>query len=157
MKRKLPPPRDESDRKVLNDVSAVGCDVVGVLAHAHGPAFSYSIGLFHQYQHPEILIVGLGHSLMHALINGVRDEIQAGARFVPGVRCPGIIADFDCEFRTVHPARYPELVGYARWFYRGDDFPLIQCVWPDRQGRFPWDPDVDPGFVSQEPIFDGRR
>ena len=36
---------------------------------------------------------------------------------------------------------YPEHFGYARWFYKGDDFPALQCLWPDKQGRFPSDAD----------------
>jgi hypothetical protein len=31
-------------------------------------------------------------------------------------------------------------LGYALWFYCGMGFPVLQVVWPDRSGHFPWDP-----------------
>lgn len=156
MKRNLPKARDDGDRQVLRDVAESGCHVVGVLADETGPAFAYSIGLYHNYDHPDILIFGLEHTLMQSLINCMRDLIREGGRFVPGSRYPDIIEGFDCEFRAVHPSHYRELLGYARWFYPDDEFPVVQCVWPDKQGRFPWQPDFEPRFLPQQPICDRR-
>jgi len=34
-----------------------------------------------------------------------------------------------------------ESLGYPRWFYPGSALPVLQCVWPDKAGRFPWEPD----------------
>ncbi len=154
MKRVLPIARDDDDRQVLRDVAESGCHIVGVLADETGPAYAYSIGLFHNYDHPEILIFGLDHVLMQNLINSMCEEIQRGVRFLPGSRHPDIIADFDCEFRTVDPTHYHELLGYAEWFYPDAKFPVIQCIWPDTQGRFPWQPDFEPKFLHLQPRYD---
>ncbi len=42
--------------------------------------------------------------------------------------------------------RYGEFVLSALWFHDGNEFPLYQIVWPDRQGRFPWNEgaEIDP-------------
>jgi hypothetical protein len=35
---------------------------------------------------------------------------------------------------------YSPFLGYAQWFYESEDgFPVLQLVWPDEQGRYPWD------------------
>lgn len=154
MNRALPDPRDDDDRQVLRDVAESGCHVVGVLGDETGPAFAYSIGLFHNYDHPEILLFGLAHDLMHRLINNMRDEIQGGARFVPGSSYPEILARFDCHFLPVHRSHFRELLGYARWFYGGDEFQAIQCVWPDMQGHFPWQPECNPKLKHLQPTHD---
>ena len=46
-----------------------------------------------------------------------------------------------CDSST-SPGGIPDRFGYARWCCRGDDFPVLQCLWPDRRGHFP----TDPGF-----------
>jgi hypothetical protein len=51
------------------------------------------------------------------------------------------------------PASYREHVGYARWFYRGDEFPLLQLVWPDKAGRFPGEPGANPALARQQPLL----
>ena len=157
MKRALREPRDDDDRQVLRDVVESGCHVVGVLADQQGPAFAYSIGLFHNYDHPEILLFGLDHTIMQQLINRMRDEIQEGARYVSHSRYDSIIQGFSCEFLTVHSTRYRDLFGYAIWFYAGTDFPALQCVWPDRNGKFPWQPDFDPKFKLLQPTQEEGR
>ena len=154
MKRTLPKPRDDDDRKVLHDVAESGSHIVGVLADETGPAFAYSIGLFHNYGHAEILVFGLEHVLMQNLINGMRDDIQRGGRFLPGSRYSYIVANFDCEFRTVHPSHYHALLGYAEWFYPDANFPVVQCIWPDKGGHFPWQPDFNSKFLHLQPTHE---
>lgn len=154
MHAELPTARDHSDQRVLDDVVRHGCHVVGVLADEKGPAYSYSIGLFRNFGHPEILVFGLAHPLMQRIINGLKENIRGGTSFVVGNRYPDILEGFDCAFRLVSTKHYRELLGYARWFHGGDDFPVVQCVWPDRQGRFPWEPSFNARFKALQPLHD---
>jgi hypothetical protein len=156
MKQVLPNPRDDDDRQVLRDVAESGCHIIGVLADETGPAYAYSIGLFHNYNHAEILVFGLEHVLMQSMINGMRDEIRRGRRFIPGSRYSGIISDFDCEFRKVDSSHDHELFGYAEWFYAKADFPVVQCFWPDKQGHFPWEPGFNPNFIHLQPTYEHK-
>ena len=34
---------------------------------------------------------------------------------------------------------YRTYLGYAGWFHGGPRFPALQAVWPDAEGRFPWE------------------
>ena len=52
-----------------------------------------------------------------------------------------ILEGYDVRFLNVARRHYPEHFGYAHWYYEGDDFPSLQCVWPDKHGRFPTDAD----------------
>jgi hypothetical protein len=154
MKRELPIPEDDVERRVLNDVAVSGCHVIKVMEDASGPGFAYSVGLFHNFDHPEILIVGLDLDLMHGIINNLRDDIRSGARFESKRRVAGILEGFDCEFRDVAASHYRGLLGCALWLYGGTDFPALQCVWPDMKGHFPWEADFNAKLKSRQPIYD---
>ncbi len=157
VKRLPPEPSDDGEHQVVRDVTESGCHVVGVLPDERSPAFAYSIGLFHNYAHPEVLVFGLDLDLMHLIINGVRDNVGLGKRFVSGARYPDLLEGFDCEFLTVNRSYYRELFGYARWFYQGNDFSVVQCLWPDKKGRFPREPGFEPKFRPLQPTFERRK
>ena len=154
VRKRIPNPRDDHDRHLLADVATHGCHVIKVPRVDSAPPFAYSIGLYHNFTHPEILVVGLELDLMHRLINDMRDHIRAGTVFPAGSRSSDILTDLECEFRGVARSHYVDLFGYARWFYRGNDFPAIQCVWPDRRGHFPGQPEFDPTFCEIEPTYE---
>ncbi len=48
---------------------------------------------------------------------------------------------------------YAEYLGYARWFYQSDSFPVLQCIWPDKQHRYPWHPDCHPKVKERQPVL----
>src|ERR1044071_6691699 len=113
MKRDLPTPEDDVERRVLHDVTSSGCHVIKVMEDDSGPGFAYSVGLFHNFDHPEILIVGLDLAMMHGIINHLMADIRNGTRFQIGSRVAGILEGFDCEFREVAVSHYRELLGCA--------------------------------------------
>jgi hypothetical protein len=39
------------------------------------------------------------------------------------------------------------------WFYRGWEFPLLQLMWPDRDGRFPGERGAATGLARQQPLL----
>jgi Domain of unknown function (DUF4262) len=45
----------------------------------------------------------------------------------------------------------PTLMGWALWYYDGDDFPVVQTVYPDLQNRFPEDEGFDKSF--EQPLM----
>jgi Domain of unknown function (DUF4262) len=48
---------------------------------------------------------------------------------------------------------YKEYIGCARWFYRGDNFPILQCVWPDSRYRYPWHPEYAAALALRQPVL----
>ena len=57
-----------------------------------------------------------------------------------GERTDAVFANLPAYVFPVAKKHYRDLLGWSRWFYGGDDFPCLQIVWPDRAGRFPWEP-----------------
>ncbi|QDT13501.1 DUF4262 domain-containing protein [Stieleria marina] len=132
-------PDDESDRKLLADVVDHGWHLVGIDDDDEGPAYVFSVGLFHTLGHPEICLFGLGSTTtMSQIINGIGDLIKSGQTFEDWHESGEILDGYACMFRSVNPSLYREYFGYDLWFYEGPDFPMLQCVWPDRQHNYPW-------------------
>lgn len=53
----------------------------------------------------------------------------------------------------VQKEHYHEHFGYANWFYKSEEFPVLQCVFPTVQGVFPWDPDATQDFIDYQPLL----
>ncbi len=130
---------DEMEDIVVDNVREHACHVMIVASDGRGPGFAYSIGLEQSFRQPELLCFGLDGAVMHQMINGVRDRMADGEVFADGARISDLIEDHDCVLRRVSRHRYKDFFGYALWFYDGDQFEALQIVWPDPQGRMPWE------------------
>ncbi len=135
----------EKDKKYLEQINAniekSGCHIIQVMADENNPEFSYTIGLYQRFNHPEVIIIGLKNTLSAILLNNMAYEIERGRNFVNGEYHEGILDDFVCYFGEVPKSEYKDHVGWAMWFYGYEDFPLMQCVPPTVEGKFPWDKD----------------
>jgi hypothetical protein len=61
-----------------------------------------------------------------------------------------------CAFVRVDKAHYRDFLGYARWYYRGDDFETLQVVWPDKEDRLPWEKGVARWMAERQPVLATR-
>ncbi len=128
-----------------SDIRDFGCHVIMVLEDNQGPAFAYSIGFQERFNHPEVLILGLPHELMHQMINEMAERIKAGARFAAGQHHPDLLSDYDCLFVEVEKKYFDDYVGQALDYYRKRPFGVLQCLWPDKRHLFP----PDAGFPEE--------
>src|SRR5947209_3318154 len=129
----------EADQQLLQDVQEVGWHVLLIPEDEEGPAFAFTVGLYHSFQHPEVLIMGLDPGIMHRILNIIGEDAKAGRHYEPEKEYPDILEGYRCAFEEIDKGLYEEYLGYAIWFYRGSAFPALQCVWPDHEGRYPWD------------------
>jgi len=143
----------DSDQQVLSDIEQYGLHIVHVLADDKGPGFGFSIGLFHNFKHPEIIFIGLQQELIHSLVNDIGEAIKKGKRFEPFTYSPDILEGFDCYFIPVEQPNYKEYLGYARWFYKGDEFPVLQCIYPTVKGVYPWEDNWPVRIKNLQPIL----
>jgi uncharacterized protein DUF4262 len=148
-----PIPTDLAGERIVNDVKRFGCHIIWI--HDAAPQFAFSIGLFLNFEQPEIIIFGLDPETARIIINAIRDYSATGERFVAGTRTDRLLVHHDVYFLEVPVAMYPEYLGSAIWFYQSlaRPFPCVQLVWPDGEGRFPWDPDYDDNFKQSQPIL----
>ena len=144
---------DDTDRKVLSDISQYGLHIVHIIGEEELPPFSFSIGLFENYSHPEIIIIGLVQELTHSLINDIAHDIKKGKKFEALNYYPDILEGFDCYFIEVDIANYREYLGYANWYYNGDSFPAVQCIYPTTKGIYPWQEEWPDNIKGLQPIL----
>jgi hypothetical protein len=144
-----------ADQKFIAQIETHGWNVTNVFRREGetGPEWSFSTGLFHTFQHAEIVIFGLELDNMQKIVNTIGSAIKGGAKFKSGHEYHDIFAYFGCQFRPVEASRYADYLGWAIWFYDGDPFPVLQCFWPDREGHHPLDPSCSPGVVELQPFL----
>lgn len=142
-----------AERKLLDDVEADGLHVVHVPATGALPARSHSVGMWENFEQPEVVVVGLPPEVAGELIELVADEADEGHRFLDGTRHEGLLQDYPVRFVAVPKGRYGECLAAACWAYEGDDFAAVQLVWPDKQGRWPWDLEARQGFAETQPVL----
>ena len=130
---------DEKDQKLFDDIEKYGLHVLHIFGEEDYPPFSYSVGLYKTYNHPEIIIIGLKQQLAHIIINNIAEDIKNGIKYDPFSWSSDILDNFKCLFIPVSKSNYKEYVGYDRWYYKGDDFPLLQCIYPTTKGIYPWE------------------
>jgi hypothetical protein len=131
---------DTTDRKVLADVADYGWHCMHVHDEGQLPYWSFSIGVFRTWQHPEFVVFGLKDTVAHDLLTQLVDRVKRRETFHPGRNYDDILEAFRCRFVSVDPEWYSAFLGYAQWFYEAKDgFPFLQLVWPDKQGRYPWE------------------
>ena len=131
--------KDDAERKTLADIKKYGLQIIHVFGNEDNPHFSYTVGLYESYLHPEIIIIGLKRELAQVLLNNMAYDIKNGKNYTIGEFHEGVLDDFLCYFGEVPKSEYKEAVGWAVWFYEGCDFPLIQCVYPTVSGKFAWE------------------
>jgi hypothetical protein len=141
------------DKKVLPKLEEWGWYVISVADEA---PFSYSIGLFEHFRHPEIILFGLDSKRGHRIINDAGKRIREGHNYDLGLRHTDLLRDYECEFCLVDPARYDGYLNYALHYYRGSSFPAIQLIWPDPHGYFPWESNFEERFRTDQPLLQAR-
>jgi hypothetical protein len=140
----------EVDRRTIEHIEEFGCSVVNVTGTDHGLGWAYTIGVFDTCRKPELITVGLLPDTAHFALNEAAKLLRTGVDLTRG-RQPGLVGEVDCQFRPVSPAWVRHLMGRAEWYYGGNDFPVLQMIYPDLQNRFPEDEGFDNTF--EQPLL----
>ena len=152
---KWPEPKEQVDHRLIRDVIEYKCHIIGIPEDDEGPSYSFSIGLYLHFNHPEIVIFGLNHEVAGTVINEICRVVEKGRRFQNQEITNELFVNSSATTIDVHPKFYKDFFGTALWFYRsiGDKFPFMQVVWPDKQGCFPWNSDSDKKSRDLQPIL----
>lgn len=143
-----------SMRRIFDDVAKFGWHVVGIIVTGEGEIeYSFSVGLFQTYAHPEIVVFGLPMKVAHGVIATCVERIEQGAALHPGEVRIDILNHHSAAILEVDKSYYSDYLGSAIGFYGETDFPALQVVWPDREDRFPWDPNCDMQYASSQTIL----
>lgn len=142
---------DEKEQAVLGHVERVGWSVTNVSEQDGVPGWSFTIGLFENFDHPEVAIFGMKPESRHSILNWVGENVRKGNHFISGVEHDWVLDGYKCWSREVQKVWYRDLFGWAIWFYGGTDFPVVQCLWPAKDGTYPWQ--EESGFFVPQPLL----
>ena len=147
---------DESEKKVIEDIEEYGCHIVHVFEEGDYPRFTYSIGIEKKTKQPDIIITGLKRELAHWVINEYNRRVKAGEKFEINKFYSEFLDGFDITFRPVAKKNYGNYLGWAIWYYAGEDFNVFQLVFPSTKGIWPWDKEASEDFKWFQPLLNAN-
>jgi hypothetical protein len=122
------------------------------------PPFVYTVGLMGTFAHPEAIIFGLEPRQAHAILSVVVKNLRAGSRYEEAGKYDNVLKDNSIGVRQVHVSHHEHYLGYAMGFCRHigrlGELQAVQLFWPDRDGRFPFEPNCDLDVYGCQPRLD---
>ena len=115
--------------------------------------YGYSVGLTRSFGHPELVVVGLDDDTIQDLVNEIGEAISGGALFRDGDTSGAFLEGYDVTFRALPASLRATHFAWAHRFYGDADFSVLQVVYPDRKGRWPWDPASAADFRKGQPVL----
>lgn len=118
------------------------------------PGYCYTIGLPELVGFPEIVVFGLTPVAASGLIDQVVQYCIGGTEFPIDVEFTGLYDnDLRAALLTVDVATWAGLFETGVAWRSGDEFDLVQLVWPDRNGFLPTDPGFETRLVLAQPVL----
>jgi Domain of unknown function (DUF4262) len=147
--------RDDLGKIVINNINEFGWHCVNVVEDDDHPPWSYTIGLYDTWEHPEFIVIGRSRATAHAMLKSLADDIELNDS--PNLTDPDgqLLLGMKCHFLEVNARYYSDYVGFALWHYRKRKFPMYQIVWPNEDGLYPWDPLATKPFKEWQPVLSG--
>jgi hypothetical protein len=129
--------RGDWDRWVHDTIADVGWVVVAVSGET---PYAFTVGLWHSYELPEIAMFGLREPDMQIWLNNCARLLRERPVQMPDAEpFTGVLERFPVQLRQVDPSWAGALFSPMCGYYDTVEVPVSQLVWPDREGRWPWD------------------
>ena len=145
-----------TEKRIIKDVEQFGWHVALIEPNENGPSFAFTIGLWKTYGHPEIISFGLTTKTLHEILNNAGEKVKEGNLLTIAQDDMDIFETIPAQFITVDKNRFSDYFGYCMWFNDYKDFPALQLVWSDRQGRFPWYQQFETEFYDRQIILNSE-
>ena len=137
--------------RTIEQVREHGWQVILIPSDDSGPGWAFTIGLWHNHRLPELAMFGLDIHDMHACLNTLAEQSVAGRPPAAGEERHDILTDLPVVLKKVDYRWYEAFFGTAIMFYRRPPFPVLEVVWPDKDGRFPWQPESGTRYRQAQP------
>lgn len=146
---------DKIEQRVLDDIAKFGWHLIAISPDEQGPGFVYSIGMMETLGHPEIIMFGLDRKLMATVINNIGRQVREGRNFAGLGLFEDLLERYACKMIRVDERWHTEYVGYAMWHRRHvgkvGTLDVLQCLWPDKAGKFPGEEGCQREIVALQP------
>ena len=136
-----PEPETDFDRQFFAKIVEHRWGVLSIPDDESVGVYSYTVGMRARFGH-ELCVFGIAPSKAVHILNHAGNVAEESGPFAEGERRSDILNGYDCVFRTVAASRHEDLFTYGLW-YNGRGMTVLQLVWPDDAGRFPWDDGYD--------------
>lgn len=145
---------NDYEQRLLDNIARFGWQATSVFSKdGSEPDFSYTVGLYHSFGFPELIMIGLPSKISHGILSIAANAAAAGTPLNLAEPTDALLEDYPAVFIEVPRSCYAEYVGSCLWYYEGEDFPLFQIVWPSRDLKYPWQPDAHESFKSGQPVL----
>ena len=127
-------------KKIANNVLTRGYHLINVLGDARKeqPTVTYSVGLFHTFQHPEIVMFGVPKELSNVVLDTLIKTwvIEQKQNFMAGETYRGL-TNRSAEFTIIPQSLIDTHLTGCRWFYSNNEFPVLECIWGLKSANLP--------------------
>jgi len=144
----------QAQRAVLADIASNGLHIAHEAERGERPQYAYTVGMGHSFGQPEVLVIGLPREVAQDLLDNLADEADGGRTFAAGEQHDGLVRGYPVRLLRVSGDQAAQWLPLVGWAYERADVPCLQLVYPDRQGRWPWQPDVRDGFRRIQPVLE---
>jgi Domain of unknown function (DUF4262) len=126
------PPLQDTEA-VLNDIRDRKCHIVKVKGDDQRLDYAYSIGLWHHFNHPEIIAFGSPEQVGEQLIDDIQALVKVGQP--PPIRqtLGQPAAEYPVQLQPIEDEQWiRHFLRGADWFYDQESFPVLELLWNQR-------------------------
>jgi Domain of unknown function (DUF4262) len=90
-----------ADAKVLTNIKTHGWHVAGIFRAEDElePEWAFSIGLFHSFSHPELIVFGLKLQICMGIVSKIGQQVKMGKCYQDSAEYEGVLGDsYKCCF-----------------------------------------------------------
>jgi hypothetical protein len=103
-----------------------------------------------------VIIIGRSRATAHHILDTIATGLDHDRPLDLTTAAYTLLPGTACHFIEVADRYYSDYVGFAKWYYRRRQFPLVQLVWPNNDGQYPWSPSATKAFKEWQPVLGDR-
>jgi hypothetical protein len=150
----FPTPHNHFEHQILDKIEKHGFAHIFVSASETAPSFCYTLGLTKNFNHPELIIVGLPQEVSGGILNVIGRAAIAGNPVDMTKPSDQVLKGFSALFgEVVDPVVFENYTSSAGWLNQGQPYKLYQVIWPDNQGLFPWNEKASEPFKRTQTLL----
>ncbi len=147
-----------SDHRVADHIAKYGCHVYCVVdPQNQSPTFTYSVGIQHTTGQPEAIVIGLSTELGHFMINEYLAKLRKGVRFRRGWKYKGFLEGYPVYMEPAKRVMLKEYTFGCDRYYAGKPYSVVQLVYPNTMGVWPWEKEAHQSFRDIQPMLGRKR
>jgi len=106
---------DAEEKDAIEKIETYGWMVMNIKDEPGKSGWSYTIGMYETYGHPEIIIFGMSVDSRHSILNWIGKNIKEGKPFAAEQEHDWVLTEYGCWSKPVQKRWYYSLLGWARW------------------------------------------